>query len=207
MRHLLIIAVLAPTTWACGGSGKPTDTCSLDMNMADTGGLSAWKAQLCNVPGSMGASHWYKLSAQLPADTKNMDYVQLELWDHAGPFATGTVHAGQFDITGADSDPATCGVCVRGIGDKGLPTEKEYFATSGQVNVTALGADMQPISATLANLTFVEVSAKVLVMDGCVADLAGTKMDGTVVKTGGTGGGGGGGGGSGAGGCKLTVGD
>jgi hypothetical protein len=197
MRHLLIIAALA----GCSGGGKKSDVCSLDMAMPATGALPAWKAQLCNVPGSMGALHWYKLSAALP---EQMDYVQLELWDHAGAFAGTAVHTGTFDV---DPDPATCGVCVRAIGDKGLPTEKEYFATSGSVTVTALGADTQPISATLSNLTFVEVDAKVLVTDGCVADLAATQMDGTVVKTGGAGGGGGGGGNTGSGGCLLTVGD
>ena len=201
MRHLLIIAALA----ACSGGGKKSDVCSLEMTMPDTGNQPAWKAQECNVPGSMGAQHWWKLSVALPDQT--MSYVQLELWPHAGAFAGGDVHAGQFTIQGDDADPAKCGICVRAMGDKGGTTEKEYFATSGTVNVPTIGMDTQPMSATLANLTFVEVSAKVLVMDGCVADLAGAEVAGTVQKLGGAGGGGGGGTGSGSGGCKLTVGD
>jgi hypothetical protein len=41
-------------------------TCPLPMSVADTGALTAVKAQLCNYPMSMGMQHWYRLSATLP---------------------------------------------------------------------------------------------------------------------------------------------
>jgi hypothetical protein len=175
--------------------------------MPDTGPLVAAKAQLCNVAGSSGAAHWYRLSAALPGSTTS--YVQLELWDGRGAFAAGKVQAGTFTISGADASPTTCGVCMRGVGDKGAAGVREYFATSGTVTVTAVGIANEPISATFSNLSFVEIDAtsKSAVSDGCAAAVAGTKIDGTVMQVGGGGGGTGGGGGGGMGMCATGVGD
>ncbi|HET7500909.1 MAG TPA: hypothetical protein VFK02_07905 [Kofleriaceae bacterium] len=169
---------------------------------ADLGGLAANKAELCNVSGSMGKTHWYKLSAALPG---SMDYVELDLYDQQGPFAGGAVHTGMFPV---DPSFTTCGVCVRGLGGKGTAAEKEYLATGGMVNITALGAAGAPISATLSDITLVEVNKDhTAIADGCTASVAGAKLDGTVVQVGGTGGGGGGAGGGGGGGCATTIGD
>jgi hypothetical protein len=177
------------------------------MSTADTGTLTALKAQLCNVPGSSGSAHWYRLSAAIPGSPG--DYVQVELWDGLGAFTGGTVHAGSFTITGNDADRMKCGICVRGIGEKGAAGTKEYFATGGTVNITAVGAANTPISATLSNLSFVEIDTGTLkpVSGGCTAMVAGTKIDGTVMQVGGGGGSGGGGGGAGGGMCSTGVGD
>ncbi|HEX2692013.1 MAG TPA: hypothetical protein VHN14_35635 [Kofleriaceae bacterium] len=214
MRQLLLLSFVSAACAASSGcatnggddmKGMDPDACPMPMTQADTGPLAASKAQMCNVPGSMGKSHWYKLAAQLP-DT--IDYVQVELWDQHGVFAGGTVHPGMFTIAGAEADPTTCGVCVRGVGAKDATDQKAYFATSGTVNVTAVGGSGQPFSATLSNISFVEIdsTATSLVASGCTAALDAAQITGTVVQMGGTGGGGGGGGGSG-GGCALTVGD
>jgi len=171
----------------------------------DLGALSATKAEMCNVSGSMGKSHWYKLSTMLP-DTST-DYVQVELWDGAGAFQGGTVHTGTFPV---DTAFGSCGVCVRGMGAKGSTEQKEYFATGGTVNVTAVGDSGAPFSATLSDITFAEIDAShKMVSDGCTAGVTAAQINGIVVKLGGTGtgGGGGGGGGSGAGACATTVGD
>jgi hypothetical protein len=177
------------------------------MTTADTGGLTATKAQLCNVPGSMGNAHWYRLATTLPGSSTS--YVQVELWDGLGAFKGGTVKTGLYTISGNDADRSKCGICVRGLGDKGASDAKEYFATGGTVNLTAVGGNGQPISATLTNLSFVEIdpSAQKLVSGGCMASVAGAKIDGTVAQMGGGGPGGGGGGGGGAGNCPTGVGD
>lgn len=178
-------------------------TCPLAMTAADTGALAATKAQLCNVSGSMGALHWYRLAATMPGEA--MDYLQVELYDQVGAFAGGAVHTGTFPI---DTDPNRCGVCVRGLGDKGTAGAKEYFASGGTVNVTAVGGNGQPISATLSDITFVEVDTdRKPVSNGCTATLAGAQLDGTVVQVGGTGGSTGGSGGGGGGTCPATIGD
>jgi hypothetical protein len=158
----------------------PVNICSLPATTPDTGALAATKAQRCNVPMSMGQKHWYRLAATLPSGA--MDYVQLELWDNLGAFAGGTVATGTYQITGADASYGTCGVCVRGLGDKGMPSQKEYFATSGTVVVTALGPSGQPIAATLTNIGLVEIDATHNpVSGGCTAAVAGSQVSGNEV--------------------------
>jgi hypothetical protein len=155
-------------------------TCSLPSNTPDTGALAATTSQRCNVAGSMGQKHWYRMAAQLPSGTT--DYIQLELWDATGPFAAGTVTTGTFQITGTDAAYATCGVCVRGMGDKGTGNQKEYFATSGTVDVTAVGAGGATFSATLTNIGLVEVDANhTPVTGGCADTVASAQVSGTVV--------------------------
>src|SRR5215510_678999 len=127
MRHVLLIAcVFAGCAGPAPGGGDDDmqpdagivgRTCPMAMTTADTGALTSLRAQMCNVPGSTGLAHWYRLSAALPGAPG--DYVQVELWDNLGAFTGGTVHAGNFTITGNDADRSKCGVCVRAIGEKG----------------------------------------------------------------------------------------
>jgi len=189
-------------TGSGSGSGTTNAACPLPASTPDTGALIATKTEMCNVPGSQGAQHWYRVAATLPSGA--MDYVQLDLWDNKGAFAGGTVKPGTYQITGNDATYGTCGVCVRGLGDKGSTGQKEYFATGGTVTVTAIGAAGQPLSATLSNISFVEVDATshAPVASGCTASVAHTQMSGTLLQVSGGGGGGGGGGA-----CPTTVGD
>ncbi|HEX3763806.1 MAG TPA: hypothetical protein VHW23_34155 [Kofleriaceae bacterium] len=181
--------------------GGTQRVCPLPMTTADAGMLNAVKTQLCNYPGSMGAQHWYRVFATLPGST--MNYVQLELYDKFGVFANGTVHTGTFTV---DPDPSNCGVCVRGMGDKGAGDAKEYFATTGTVNITAVGAAGTTLSATMSNLGFVELdTSRKPVSGGCTAAVTAGQISGMVMQVGGTGGGGGGGGGGGM--CLQTIGD
>ena len=210
MRHLLLIACISA---GCAGEA-PEDmnpdpgggSCPMPATTADAGALVASKTQMCNVPNTQGMAHWYRIAATLPG---TMNYVQVELWDKTGAFGTGTVHTGQFTIAGADADLATCGVCVRGLGDKGGANQKEYIATGGSVNVMAVGGNGAPMTVALSNISFVEVDATAHkpVASGCASTVAGAKLDGTVVQMGGGGGSGGGGGGGGGGMCPQTVGD
>jgi hypothetical protein len=168
----------------------PASTCSLVASVPDSGDLLALKANQCNVPGSQGARKWYRLSATLPGTT---DVVQLELWDNLGPFVGGVVRADTFTITGADANPATCGVCVRALGDKGATTTtQEFFATGGTVQVTQVGGNGQPIAATLSNITFAQLdpTTKAPVSGGCSSSLVRVQVSGTVVAVGGGGNGG-----------------
>jgi hypothetical protein len=176
-----------------------TRTCSLPETSTDAGALAAAKAQQCNVPMSGGLKKWYRVAAPL---TGSMDFIQIELWDGRGAFAAGagTVAVGTYQLTGAELDPATCGICVRGLGDKGAATQKEYFATSGQVVVTSVGGAGAAVSVTLTNARFQEIdAAKAAVSGGCTAPVSNAKIDGTIVVAGGGGGGGGN--------CPATIGD
>src|SRR5882724_13609760 len=141
MRHVWLIACVfvgvgcagspsdpgAPDAGGGSGSGGGSQqaVCPLPASTADTGALSASKAELCNVPGSMGKSHWYRVAATLPGSSVN--YVEVDLYDGTGAFAGGTVKTGTFPV---DTSFASCGVCVRGLGDKAGTDQKEYFATA-----------------------------------------------------------------------------
>lgn len=204
MRFLLGLGVLA------AGCSDPASTDAqicptpepFPAVTADAGTLTALKAQRCNVSGSMGLRKWYRLSATLPGST---DVVQLELYDGAGAFAGGVVRVGSFPV---DTGDAQCGVCLRALGNKGEATETEYAATAGTVNITAIGTNGQPISATVTGAAFAELGVDSAPPNvPCSATLGAIKIDGTVMDVGGTGGGGGGGGGSGAGSCLATIGD
>ncbi|HEY5934777.1 MAG TPA: hypothetical protein VIU61_09085 [Kofleriaceae bacterium] len=197
--------VLALILAACGGDPEGSGECPT-MDVDDAGDLAALAAQRCNVPGSMGASNWYRLAATIPSSSH---VVQLELWPNRGAFAGGLVTTGTFQIAGADLDFATCGLCLRALGDKGGANQTEFFATSGTVEVTAVAPTADaPFEATITNATFIEVNADhVAIDDGCVADVARAKVTGTVTIMGGSGGGGGGGGGPGGMGCPATIGD
>jgi hypothetical protein len=208
MRLLLSFSLLAAGLAACTAETTPPEerTCPA-ADTADAGDLAALKAQRCNVPSSMGAKNWYRLSATLPGATTNV--VQVELWPERGSFRGGAVRAGTFQLTGDDLSFATCGVCLRAMADKGGPAQREYFAIAGTVEVTEVSATAgAPFTATIREASFAEVSDKhVEVSDGCSVDLARAKISGPLMVMGGTGGGGGGGGSGGMGGCLTTVGD
>lgn len=177
----------------------PANACPIAATTADTGALTALKSQRCNVPGTMGAQKWFRLSAALPAQAT--DIVQIELWDGRGAFTGATVAAGTYPLTGAELSPTTCGICVRAVGDKGAAGAKQYFATGGTVTVTSVGAAGATLSASVSNITFAEVDAAgAAVTGGCSANVSGAALSGTVQDVGGGGGGGGGQ-------CPTTVGD
>lgn len=184
-------------TGSGSGSGSGA-ACPLPEDGADTGDLAALKAQQCNVAGSQGQRKWYRLSATIPG---TQDVVQVELWDGRGAFTGGAVTPGTYQITGAETDHATCGVCVRALGDRGGAGQKEYFASGGSVEITAVGGNGAPIAATITNVTFDEVDPTThqKVTGGCTAALARSRVSGTVISVSGGGGGGGG--------CPATIGD
>ena len=193
----VITADAATTVDAPSQTDAPQAVCPLPPAISDAGTMVAFKSQRCNVPGTMGTQKWYRLSAQLP---NSADYVQLELWPNTGAY-TGAVTTGTFTIGGADAVYDTCGVCGRALGDKAQAAQKEYFATSGMVNVSAVGNAGEALTATLTNISFVEVNptTKTPIASGCAAALARIQISGTVVDIGG----GGGGGGT----CPTTIGD
>src|SRR3569833_3832692 len=98
------------------GSGANAAACALPASNPDTGNLSATAAQRCNVSGSMGAAHWYRLAAALPAGA--LDFIQVEQWDNTGPYVGTTDHTGTITNSGADAAHAHAARRVVGIGHK-----------------------------------------------------------------------------------------
>jgi hypothetical protein len=201
MRAYLFITLVA-----AGCSSSSGDQVSCPTEAGDAGAQTPTATERCNAPGSMGASHYYKIFATAPADNLT---VQLELWDNRGAFTGGAPHAGTFEIAGADADPATCGVCLRAQSDHGESTAMDFFATGGTVAIDQFtAAEGAMFSATITGASFDQIAAdKTPVDGGCDTTVDNLAMAGTIVTLGGTGGGGGGGGGSGGNGCKVTVGD
>jgi len=207
LARLVVAAGLAGGCAASPDDPDPAErVCALPASTAPAGSIGASQAQMCNVSGSMGRAHWYRLAAALPGTSH---YVQVELWDNTGAFVGGTVRTGSFPLTGVETGFGTCGVCVRALGDKGGAAQKEYFATGGTVDITAVGTNGAPIAVALRDVTFAEIDASTHkpVASGCTATVASATLAGTVMQIGGGGGGGGGGGAGGAGQCPLTIGD
>ena len=208
--------LLASTLAACGGGMSTTGDdvtvdapavaqCILPMSEADGGSVTALAAERCNVPGSMGAMHWYRELATMPSGP--MDIVQLELWPNLGGFTGGMVHTGTFTIMGDDADPTKCGICVRAVGHHGGTDQEDFFATAGTVELDSFGDAPTAMTATITNAVFEQVDAtKAPVAGGCSTMVPHVAITGPTTNVGGTGGGTGGGGG-GTGGCKSTVGD
>ena len=180
------------------------------MDTTDAGDLAALKAQRCNVPGSMGSKNWYRLSAMLPGE---LDVIQIELWPERGAFRGGSVKPGIYQLTGDDLSYATCGVCARALADRGMASQREYFAIAGTVEIKEVAPTAgAPFVATVRDMSFAEVDSNHSEIEGgCSLDLEAAEISGSVQLMSGTGGGfgggGGGGSGGGAGGCVTTVGD
>ena len=171
-------------TGSGGGSGTGGDgqasACPIPATTPDTGALPALNADLCTLPGSMGAAHWYRVSAVLPGAT--VDDVQLELYDNYGPFVGGTVRTGTFSV---DPDPETCGVCMRAVGDKGAAGAKEYFGRSGTVSIDALDGDGAVVTISLKGITLAEVDdMQAPVEGGCSAVVDAAEISGTLTQVG-----------------------
>lgn len=201
MRTLALCTVLAVS--ACAHDDASV-TCPDEAG--DAGAQAATAAELCNVQGSMGKAHYYKLFATAPTDAL---VVQLELWDNRGAFSGGAAHPGTYAIAGADADPATCGVCLRALSGYGEANPVEFFATSGTVTVDQFSPTPgTPYAATVTGAAFdqIDSGSKTPVAQGCTTTVDHIAIAGTLVMKGGSGGGTGGGGGGGNG-CMLTVGD
>ncbi|MEZ4363910.1 MAG: hypothetical protein R3B48_27290 [Kofleriaceae bacterium] len=183
----------------CTDNEDTSLVCSLEESMDDLGDQAARVANYCNVPGSRGALKWYRVSASVPGTD---DVVQLELWEGKGAFTGTRIHTGTFTIEGPEANLDDCGVCLRALGGKGTSDEREYFAISGTVEVTALGGDGETITATVRDVTFAQEADP---SHACDATLAHLTVGGTIVAKGMGGGGGGGGGGGNN--CPLIIGD
>lgn len=106
--------------------------------------------------------------------------LQIELYDKIGAFAGGNVHTGTLPV---DTNPLSCGVCVRGLGDKAAADAKEHFASAGSVTVSAIGGNAMPIAVSISGITFVELDKnRAVVSNGCSTSAAGAQISGTVMQ-------------------------
>lgn len=86
------------------------------------------------------------------------DVYQLELWTGVAPFA-GAIVPGAYAIEGAQTDHATCGLCVLLMGDtdeSGL-ARQNYIAESGVVTIDSV--DQFSITGTISDVSMVSVDS------------------------------------------------
>ncbi|MBZ0234805.1 MAG: hypothetical protein K8M05_20920, partial [Deltaproteobacteria bacterium] len=169
-----------------GGGGGSTAMCSLPTSVPDLGPVTA-TAQLRNQSGSQGALKIYTAVVTLPGSD---EVVGVELWDNLGAFAGGAVRAGTFPITGVETSYSTCGVCVIAQGAIDGTTQV-FSATSGSVEVVAVGAAGTPLTVRLTNIAFTQMDpmTNMPVANACESDLLGGELSGTLVNVDGGGGG------------------
>ena len=165
-------------------TGDATDDGSLDAaSDADDAGAEA-STEAGTDGGLIGGSQdVYQYTGTLNADPDNLD---IEMYAGFGVFSNG-IHTGKFQLTGAELDYATCGLCVLVLTDSagGSPTDA-YMATGGSVTITAL----QPtLTATLDNVTFTHVDIDSNTFestprgDGCNSSIASLAISAPVTVT------------------------
>jgi hypothetical protein len=92
---------------------------------------------------------------------QDQDGFQIEMYSNAGVFqAAGGIKPGTYQLTGAELNYATCGLCVRFFGDATQAAPgADFMATAGTVNITELGAvGTGRFKATLSGVTFEHVT-------------------------------------------------
>jgi hypothetical protein len=109
------------------------------------------------------------------------DVLDVQLVGGAGAFAGGAPHAGTFALTGAETQLATCGVCV--VVKTRTPRE-HFVAQSGTLVIDELGpSGTGRFRATLTDASFVHVSVdfetsmSVVLDDGCHTSITAASWD------------------------------
>ena len=133
--------------------------------------------------GATGSNaHQETWAGALNTDT---DVLQLELYAGFGGFGSGDIKPGTYQLTGAELNYMTCGVCLRIFTDvtgtgSAAKAKDDYFATGGTVTLTATSGSN--FSASISNITMNHVTIDSMtfkstpVADGCNAAI----MSGTL---------------------------
>ncbi|MGC4116555.1 MAG: PPC domain-containing protein [Myxococcales bacterium] len=122
-------------------------------------------------------SQFQSVMGPLPASDGTADFLRVELYAGAGVFSGGFA-PGTYQLTGDETNYATCGLCVRILADVDDSTGDVgafYMATGGTVELTAVGA--AGFTAKLTNVTFVHVDIDSQYNstpnpDGCASSMA-----------------------------------
>jgi len=163
------------------GSGSATCTGAATYGAADFGSGSD---QFAETDGS-GAMHTEVWGAVIGNSGTMPDAVQLELYAGAGAF-TGDIKTGTYQLTGADAQYKTCGVCFRMFTDlhmqgSAVASTDQYFATAGTVTLTSVSGNT--FSGTVSNITMQHVNIGSDFTSTPVGDCTSTLSSGTMNAT------------------------
>lgn len=204
MRKLSLFVIPVAALAACGGD----DGASLPIDAAG-GGIDA--PVVCTVStGSFGDKGALTGVATFAASTMNpalyrialqaalegaepTDVLFIDFFTGYEPFGTMTaptaVLPASYNLSGAQTDFATCGVCVT-LGTNATMTgyDDDYMVTGGTVNLTALGdAVGETLTLSVSNLQLQHVNidpqtgATTSANDGCTTTIANGTFTGMVM--------------------------
>jgi hypothetical protein len=173
-----IVCLCALLAAACSDDGAAAvDASPIDADIT-TCKVQGNYASLGAVTGSRGITAGGDLTVTITLDAgPPRDLWFLKLTASKGVFADG-VKAGTYSIAGVDTDFNNCGLCVTLIADlvTGQGPSKFYQATSGQVTLTSIGS---PLTGTVSNLVFGEVSLAGVPVPGCTSAIASASFAGS----------------------------
>lgn len=130
-----------------------------------------------------GPMDFYQYTGDLNADP---DVLDVEIYAGFGVFTNG-IKTGTFNLTGAELDYATCGLCVLVLTDtSGGSATDTYMATGGTVTIDTISPTT--ISGSLSNVTFTHVTIdantfeSTPVGDGCNSSISSLSISAAVTQ-------------------------
>jgi hypothetical protein len=183
----LLVAVLTPGALyaiACGpGGGSKTDSgihLVPDSSKMDASGSGMGTCTAAaSYPGAIGSNGAVNLPAVASGsnahphielfdgllNTESMpDDLHVELWAQSGGFGANDIKTGTYQITGAELNYETCGICVFVNTDlhqsgSDVAITDNYLATSGSVTLTSVGTNGSgTLAGSISNVMFTHVT-------------------------------------------------
>jgi hypothetical protein len=151
--------------------------CSVNMAGYQVGAIMGDATNMITLQHTAGMNENYNMGVAFNMD---QDGFLLEMYKGFGVFQASIV-PGTYQLTGAELNYATCGLCLRFFGNstQGNPGQS-FMATAGTVNITDLGPDgTGRFKATLSGVTFEHVTIDPMtfqstpVNDGCTTSFSG----------------------------------
>jgi len=106
------------------------------------------------------------------------DILEVALFDGSGAFTGGVARTGTFTISGVETSPEECGICVSLYGDVDPETgdpSQVLIAQSGSVEITSITGTFQ---GSLSNVSFKSLDLMTdAVTDDCEASLSSASLN------------------------------
>lgn len=167
----------------------PQANCTISTaNFGDKGALQGnaifRPGQMANSANDDELDFFAALEAAPPTD-----FLQIQLYAGYGVFGTGAVTPGTYQLTGDETNFATCGACVIITTDVTQNSAGDnYMATGGTLTVTTAGtANGQMLVGSLSNVTLTHVNIDdttgetTAVGDGCNTQITSASFSGTLM--------------------------
>lgn len=155
------VTVDAPTQADAPAAGCPVSTADFGDKGALTMGFAEYSAGMADM-GNPAAPNIFSQGVLAGTQAK-FDALSVQLLSDYEPFGTTMAPkppiAGTYQLTGAQTQFATCGVCVQVVGDITQSSNSNFMATGGTLKVTEVGTAVgQKFTFELTNATFQEVT-------------------------------------------------